>query len=57
MHLRPRVVILSEGRSHIIEVLELPDSASTGDRFSHDGTLWRVTGLRRASKVLIAEPA
>jgi hypothetical protein len=57
LNLRPRVVILSEGRSHVVEVLELPDSAATGDRFSHDGTTWRVTGLRRSSRVLIAEPA
>jgi hypothetical protein len=53
---RPRVVILDEGPTHHVEVLELPDDASKGDHFRHHGTLWRVTGERRSSQVLIAQP-
>lgn len=54
--LRPRVVILDEGPTHHVEVLELPAGASTGHCFRHLGTQWRVVGQRRSSDVLIAEP-
>ncbi|MCP4898422.1 MAG: hypothetical protein GY906_15720 [bacterium] len=56
LNLRPRVVILNEGRTHCVEVLKLPADASKGDAFRHHGTLWRVTGLRKSSQVLMAEP-
>ena len=52
---RPRVVILDEGRSARVEVLELPESTVVGARFCHSGTCWKVTGERTHSRVFIAE--
>lgn len=52
---RPRVVILDEGTSARVAVLELPDSVDVGASFCHSGISWRVTGLRTSSRVFIAE--
>jgi len=52
----PRVVILDEGRSARVEVLELPETVDVGTRFCHSGTSWRVIGERPQSRVFIAEP-
>ncbi len=52
---RPRVVILDEGDSARVAVLDLPDSVHIGERFCHSGTKWRVTGERPHSKVFIAQ--
>ncbi len=54
--LYPRVVILHGNRQARVKVLELPDSTTVGGNFSHEGTTWRITGLRTSSRVLIAEP-
>lgn len=54
--LRPRVVVLDDGQSARVEVLELPESTSVGGSFSHSGRWWRVTGHRTGARVLIAEP-
>lgn len=51
----PRVVILDEGTSVQVAVLDLPESADVGTSFCHSGTSWRVTGMRRSSRVFIAE--
>jgi len=48
-------VILDEGTSARVAVLELPDSVDVGTRFCHSGISWRVTGLRPSSRVFIAE--
>ncbi len=53
---RPRVVILDEGQSARVEVVELPESVHVGASFSHSGTSWRVIGERPHSRVFIAEP-
>jgi len=53
---RPRVVILDEGQSARVEVLELPEEIRIGASFCHSGTSWRVTGERPHSRVFIAEP-
>lgn len=52
---RPRVVILDEGSSARVEVLELPEGVDVGASFCHSGTSWRVTGTRTSSRVFIAE--
>ena len=54
--LRPRVVILDDGRDARVEVLQLPPGAAPGARFCHRGAAWRVTGSRTGDRVLIAEP-
>jgi hypothetical protein len=54
--LRPRVVVLDDGESARVEVLELPESTSVGGSFSHGGRWWRVTGHRTGARVLIAKP-
>ena len=53
---QPRVVILDEGRSARVEILELPDTADVGTSFCHSGTSWRVIGERPQSRVFIAQP-
>ncbi len=53
---RPRVVILDDGDTVQVEVLQLPESTSLGADFSHSGTSWRVTGVRTGDRVLIARP-
>ncbi len=52
---RPRVVILDEGDSARVAVVDLPESVRIGGSFCHSGTCWRVTGERPHSKVFIAE--
>jgi hypothetical protein len=52
---RPRVVILDEGSSARVAVLELPEELSVGASFCHSGISWRVTGTRTSSRVFIAE--
>jgi len=52
----PRVVILDEGQSARVEVLELPEAVDIGTSFCHSGTSWRVIGERPHSRVFIAEP-
>ena len=52
---RPRVVILDEGTSARVEVLELPEEVHIGASFCHSGTSWKVTGERPHSRVVIAE--
>lgn len=52
---RPRVVILDEGTSVRVAVLDLPDSTDVGTSFCHSGISWRIIGLRRSSRVFIAE--
>ena len=53
---RPRVVILDDGASARVEVLELPETAAPGAKFCHSGASWRVTGTRTGARVLIAKP-
>jgi hypothetical protein len=53
---KPRVVILDQGESARVEILDLPESVTLGGSFCHLGTSWRVTGLRTSSRVFIAEP-
>ena len=52
---RPRVVILDEGGSARVAVLELPEGVTVGACFCHSGISWRVTGMRTSSRVFIAE--
>ena len=52
---RPRVVILDEGESARVEVLELPEELQIGASFCHSGTSWTVTGERQHSRVFIAQ--
>ena len=53
---RPRVVIFACSGDTTVEVLNLPESASPGDRICHCGRDWLITGSRTGSRVLIAEP-
>jgi hypothetical protein len=48
-------VILDEGTSARVEVLELPEEIDVGTSFCHSGMSWRVTGMRPSSRVFIAE--
>jgi hypothetical protein len=53
---RPRVVIfVLIDRPHV-DVLDLPEDATVGERICHSGRTWRVTGVRTGTRVLIAEP-
>jgi hypothetical protein len=52
---RARVVILDEGTTARVAVLELPEDVGIGASFCHSGTCWRVTGTRTSSRVFIAE--
>lgn len=53
---RPRVVIFESDGEPSVEILELPESATLGDRFCHSGTEWRVMATRTGDRVLIARP-
>jgi hypothetical protein len=53
---RPRVVILDQGDSARVEIIELPESVTIGGSFCHLGICWRVTGQRPGSRVFIAVP-
>jgi hypothetical protein len=48
-------VILDDGDSARVTVLELPESVVIGASFCHSGISWRVTGERQHSRVFIAE--
>ncbi len=53
---RPRVVIFEGSGEPIVEILELPETATLGDVFCHCGTEWRVMATRTGDRVLIARP-
>jgi hypothetical protein len=53
---RPRVVILDQGDSARVVILDLPESVAIGGSFCHLGICWRVMGQRPGSRVFIAVP-
>lgn len=53
---RPRVVLFYLAGAARVEVLDLPEDTSPGDRLCHGGRNWRITGSRTGTRVLIAEP-
>jgi hypothetical protein len=53
---RPRVVIFELESGPMVEILELPESATLGDSFCHSGTEWQVMATRTGDRVLIARP-
>jgi hypothetical protein len=54
---RPKVVIVDDGRSAGIVILDPAQSAAIGSLFRHRGQSWVICGRRHSSRVLVAAPA
>lgn len=53
---RKTAVIVDDGLSVSLVLLEDSQPATVGARFSHGGRTWVVSGIRPGSRVLVAEP-
>lgn len=54
---RPTVVIADSGSDAEVLVFPPGEALCRGTEFQHRGVTWIVTGHRRDSRVLVAEPA
>jgi hypothetical protein len=54
---RGTVVIADSGSTAEVLVFSSDEPIARGAKFSHRGTTWEITGARRDSGVLVAEPA
>jgi hypothetical protein len=57
IHRRPTVVIVDSGADAEVLVFPPGERVGKGTRFHYRGTTWVITGRRRDSRVLVAEPA
>lgn len=53
---RKRVVIVDDGSSVALALLDSAQPAAKGSRFTHRGRTWEISGSRQGSRVLVAEP-
>jgi hypothetical protein len=53
---RKSAVIVDDGLSVSLVLLDDSQPATVGARFSHGGRMWVVSGVRPGSRVLVAEP-
>lgn len=53
---RATVVIADSGADAEVVVFPADEMATTGAEFHYRGTIWVITGTRRDSRVLVAEP-
>ena len=53
---RSTLVIADSGASAEVLVFPPGDSVARGDQFRYRGAVWVVTGIRRDSGLLVAEP-
>jgi hypothetical protein len=54
---RPTIVIADSGTDAEVLVFPPGEAIGKGTEFQHRGTTWVITGRRRDSRVLVAEPS
>jgi len=54
---RKTAVITDDGAEIALVLLDASLAATAGSRFLHRGRMWEISGSRRGSRVLVAEPA